>query len=759
MRTLFPLLALLALLLASPLKADDSWMLYDDSEVARIDVDVDPAAIAFMYANVYSDSLHPCTVRFRNALLDETLEDVGIRLRGNTSRAAAKKSFKLSFNSFVPGRQFRDVDKLNLNGEHNDPSIVRSKLCWDLHQRIGTLAPRAAHARLYLNGDYFGLYVSVEHVDDEFLENRLADSEGNLWKCLWPADLAWLGSDPDLYKFSANDHRTYELETNEELDDYSALARLIGVLHDTPQEQLADSLEGLLAVTDVLKALAVDVLTGGWDDYWFLKNNYYLYHEPAGDRFRFIPYDTDNTFGIDWFGRDWSTVDVYDFGSSEPRPLVDRLFADGSIRNLFTHVLDVVGDNAYALPLWEARLDSLKERIAPWAEADSFRTLDYGFTMDDFHDSYTAGTYLNQHVKRGLKAFVNRRNQSLGGQLEWLAAPPFVYALRQDPPAPAAGDSVRIDCSAFGAAGLAGLTIRWHPQDGPDFVEFPMEPAPVAGSPLVEECDRWSGTLPPLGPGAAGSYEILATGADGRVQLHPRTARVPLATPSADVPWLRLNELMSDNGATIADPQGEFEDWVEILNAGDEAVALGGLRLSDSFAEPAKWIFPDTTLAAGGRLLVWCDNDGGDGGLHAAFKLSASGEELILSTATGAVLDSLSFGACLEDWSWQVACDAAGPGPGDPSLWTPTADPTPGSPNGGCPEAVGDLRIAVSGGHAILEWDGGTGASWIVYRLASPWAGLVGAEELGTVTQPSFTHENALSAGSGYYAVTASTTR
>ncbi|MBC8384211.1 MAG: CotH kinase family protein, partial [Candidatus Cloacimonetes bacterium] len=167
-------------------QAEESWKLYDDSEVATIEITVDPLALEWMYANVWSDSMHNATIHFSNAYIDETIEDVGFRLRGNTSRIAWKKSFKLSFNTFVPGREFYNVDKINLNGEHNDPSIIRSKLGWDIFKQIGQVASRASHAAVYINDVYYGLYISVEHIDDEFLNKNFSDPSGNLWKCHYP---------------------------------------------------------------------------------------------------------------------------------------------------------------------------------------------------------------------------------------------------------------------------------------------------------------------------------------------------------------------------------------------------------------------------------------------------------------------------------------------------------------------------------------------------------------------------------------------
>src|SRR5690606_17817879 len=81
-----------------------------------------------------------------------------------------------------------------------------------------------------------------------------------------------------------------------------------------------------------LRSVAVDMLTGSWDNYWFLKNNYYLYSDPRSGLFHYLPYDFDNIMGIWWDdiepGADWATRDLYNWGSqSEARPLTDRILA------------------------------------------------------------------------------------------------------------------------------------------------------------------------------------------------------------------------------------------------------------------------------------------------------------------------------------------------------------------------------------------------------------------------------------------------
>lgn len=90
-------------LLLTILSADESWKLYDDSTVGRVDITVDPAALVWMYNNVESDSLHLVEIHFQNSYIDETVGNVGFKLRGNTSRQSQKKSFKLDFNHFILG--------------------------------------------------------------------------------------------------------------------------------------------------------------------------------------------------------------------------------------------------------------------------------------------------------------------------------------------------------------------------------------------------------------------------------------------------------------------------------------------------------------------------------------------------------------------------------------------------------------------------------------------------------------------------------
>ena len=115
---------------------------------------------------------------------------------------------------------------------------------------------------------------------------------------------------------------------------------------------------------------------------------------------------------------------------------------------------------------------------------------------------------------------------------------------------------------------------------------------------------------------------------------------------------LHINEFMASNSSTITDPQGDYDDWIEIYNSGDNLVSLMGMYLTDDLAQPDKWQFPDITLNAGEFLIVWADDDIEDGGLHAGFKLSGSGEEIGLFDNDLSEIDSLIFEAQAQDISF-----------------------------------------------------------------------------------------------------------
>jgi hypothetical protein len=125
-------------------------------------------------------------------------------------------------------------------------------------------------------------------------------------------------------------------------------------------------------------------------------------------------------------------------------------------------------------------------------------------------------------------------------------------------------------------------------------------------------------------------------------------------------PNIVINEWMAVNDRTLADPaDGDFEDWVELYNAGTEVLDLSGFTLTDDLEIPAKWSFPNVPngrpLAPGDYLLVWLDSEPGqtspESGLHSSFSLNGSGEEIGLYTPEGVRMDAVTFTAQSPDVS------------------------------------------------------------------------------------------------------------
>ena len=417
---------------------------------------------------------------------------------------------------------------------------------------------------------------------------------------------------------------------------------------------------------------------GSWDDYWSLMNNYYLYHEPAKDIFQIIPYDYDNSHGIDWFNINWTTANPYNFPKvvSGPRPLAEKLIANAQYRNLYTHFMEFIRANVYSLNFWENRIDSIKQMITPSAAADTFRTLDWGFTLNDFNNSYSSTGYSNQHVKFGLKQFVNLRVNSTYSQLSYLTANPIAYKINYEPKHPQSSDSIRVYVSAFSNIGLNEVSIRFTRTGSTTQDIYPMVFSPIANTKNVDDADRYVGVIPPLGNNGSGKFSIYVKDTQNQFQIYPRKAAINISASTPVVNDVVINEFLADNVNSFPDPNGEHDDWVELYNPSASPVLLTGRYMTDNPANLIKWRFtqPSLYLNPGEYLVVWCDDNLSQPGIHTNFKLSKSGEYIALVDTNGvSILDSLSFGLQKTDTSY-------GRFPNGTATWL-FMNPTPGSSN------------------------------------------------------------------------------
>ncbi len=143
---------------------------------------------------------------------------------------------------------------------------------------------------------------------------------------------------------------------------------------------------------------------------------------------------------------------------------------------------------------------------------------------------------------------------------------------------------------------------------------------------------------------------------------------------------LVINEVMASNISAVEDPQGGFDDWIEIYNAGDTAISVMGMYLTDDLDEPTKWQFQvenrtEALIGPQEYLLIWADEDDSGNWLHTNFKLDSAGDAVYLFDSDGQTLiDSFIFEAQSPDVSYGRFPDAG-------NTLRFFGFPTPGQPN------------------------------------------------------------------------------
>ncbi len=147
-----------------------------------------------------------------------------------------------------------------------------------------------------------------------------------------------------------------------------------------------------------------------------------------------------------------------------------------------------------------------------------------------------------------------------------------------------------------------------------------------------------------------------------------------LTEPATDSPIV-INEIMASNATTLADANGAYYDYIELYNRSSETVSLNGWYLSDDAGNVRKWCMPDVSLSAGEYLVVFAsklDRTDDTTQLHTNFSLSSEGESVVLSNASGRVMDRVDYDLLKKDVAWSRTQDGS---------YTSSLAPTPGQAN------------------------------------------------------------------------------
>lgn len=612
------------------------------------------------------------------------LEDVGVRHKGFSSYfgEGIKKSLKLNLDKFNDGQTYDGLHSININNGTGDPALQRDFLCYDMIRTTGAPAPRVSHAKVYLNDTYWGIYVLVEQVDKTFLANHFDDNDGNLFKNMSWSNLEYLGTNPDDYKV------IYELKTNEIEDDWSGLIELMNIINNSTNASFPSKIQQVFDVPGYLKILAIDVMTDNWDSYIEHGRNFYLYEAPNGGKFHWIPWDYNLAMGGDFSTSgnpqvldpscpgyinfsfeigandevsfaDASTVSPdswsWDFGngnsSTEQNPVyvyptdgiydvcltTTTVFPDTVCTKTLCKTIDLTVDFSGCV--------TLANGSCPYEPYDPLLAevmTNFTFCCDSEWDPFCQDMY----------NFFEAQQNGVGGP-----NPPLNFSLLQT------NSSRTLVSRLMNVADFRELyleycceilennftkerlfplideqadLVRQSVYDDPNYIftknyfEYDVGFGGVANGATIPQLKKFiENRIPYL-----------------QQDLENTNYACGSATASIGFMDVAINELVADNDSTSSvSDAGEFDDWIELYNNTSATIDLTGYYLSDNTSIPFKWPFPlGTKINAGAYLIVWADNQGGQPGLHADFKLSKDGEEIQLIHSDGTVIDMVTFG-------------------------------------------------------------------------------------------------------------------
>lgn len=628
--------------------------LYDETLVRSIDLQFSqPNYWSLLQTNYQSGTDIPAAMTVEG----QTYENVGARFRGQTSfmqNFTQKKSFNISVDYELEDQRLMGYKTLNLNCGFDDPSSIREVLYNHIGRQYST-SLKSNFVVLTLNGQNWGPYANVQQINGDYFEEWFLSNDGNWWRALKTggggpgspggafgtgySTLNYLGTDTSDYQ------PYYTLKNANTPNPWQDLVTLCTKLNNLPLNQLEDSLIHYLDVDKALWYLAHEIIFAD-DDSYVNKGgmDYYIYFEPETGRFVPIEYDGNSCMRLNAVS--WSPF----FKETDVKyPLMNRLFAVPGLRQRYlAHVRTILQqymDPAVVHP----QIDAFATLIGPLVESDPKKIYSYAQFQTAIQD-----------VKNFI---VNRRNFLLNNpevNAGGLAVANVDFASNGVAgQAPDAGEEVAVTAQVSGAMGINKVMLYY----GPGFVGV-FQKTSMYDDGQHGDGGAGDGVFGASIPGfPAGTYvryyiEAIANNTPKTATYEPAGAEHDVfiyhvnAGPVIDSDVV-INELMASNETTAADQDGEYDDWIELYNNSNVPLDLSGYFLTDNTGNLTKWEFPAGTAIEGqGYLIVWADEDGEQEGLHANFKLSASGEDLLLLNPGGNIADQVAFPAQTTDMGY-----------------------------------------------------------------------------------------------------------
>ncbi len=620
--------------------------LYDESRIQVVKLEFDQENYWQLLTNNYESKTDiPATMIVDGV----TYENVGVRFRGNTSYQRVqgeKKSFNISLDFVDDDLVIGGYNTLNFNNAYEDPSFIREVLYLNL-SRNHIPSAKANYIHLYINDESWGLYPNVQQLDGKYLKDWFLSNDGTRWRAekttttgggpgrnpfgTGTSSLNYLGADTSLY----TPH--YTLKATDQDNPWEALVKTCDVLNNVPLALLEDSLKHYLDIDRTLWYLAHEIVFAD-DDSYVNKGgmDYYLYWEVETGRMVPLEYDGNSCMMINRVN--WSPF----LNESDARyPLMNRLFAVPELRQRYLAHVRTIIEESLDQEVVDAKIDAYYSLIDSFVQADEKKI----YTYQEFVDA-----------RQTLKNFISQRRQYLLSNSEVGVTGPEISSVvfsggELEYEAPNADQEVSVTARVESSSGVQAVNLYYGTGIVGSFEKTVMYDDGNHGDGDAND-GLFGGSVPGFNGGTYVRLYIEAVANDNvsTVSYMPKGAEHDVYFYRVETSVLVdsdvvINEFVASNDASAADQDGEYDDWIELYNNSDQAVDLSGWYMSDDEGDLTQWTFPNgTTIPAKGYLIVWADEDLEQTGLHADFKLSASGEVLLLVQPDEMIADRVEFG-------------------------------------------------------------------------------------------------------------------
>ncbi len=344
---------------------------YDSAVVQTIRLEISDASLRRLSTALPKLVLVPATFQWN----DQTIHNVGIRYKGNSSShptSPHKRGLLIKFSEFQKKQRFLNLRRVALDNGIQFGSLFSERLITDILRDLGLQASRCNYAKVYWNGEYRGIHVNVERIDESFLESHFSDASGPLFKVHEGgpgADLRDLGANPKAYE------KAFERQSGDPLSAHHKLARFIQALNQPQPFGSALALEKLIDLDAFLKTTAVMLLAGAFDQYtgWG-PHNYYLYQNPADQRWTYLTWDLDVGFAERAFGK-LPVLDGWHAAWPAPvpgRPLMERIVAEPALLDRYRRQASAILERFFRPDVLIPKLEALHAQIREDLRLDPF---------------------------------------------------------------------------------------------------------------------------------------------------------------------------------------------------------------------------------------------------------------------------------------------------------------------------------------------------------------------------------------------------